>query len=110
LPLAFFLNITSNLCTNRTPSCISNNSLPVSEKNQDEYLLLADYQAYIDCQEQVSQAYQDRENWTRMSILNAARTGKFSSDRTIGEYAAEIWNVKPVKVELEEEYYPDVVI
>ena len=78
--------------------------------HRDEYMVLADYQAYIDCQEQVSQAYQDRENWTRMSILNAARTGKFSSDRTIGEYAAEIWNVKPVKVELEEEYDLDVVI
>ena len=77
---------------------------------QDEYLLLADYQAYIDCQEQVSLAYQDRENWTRMSILNVARTGKFSSDRTIREYAAEIWNVLPVRVELEEEWDLDVVI
>ncbi len=69
--------------------------------NRDEYLLLADYQSYIDCQEKVSQAYQDQENWTRMSILNVARMGKFSSDRTIREYCQEIWQVKPVKVELE---------
>jgi starch phosphorylase len=64
-------------------------------------MLLADYQAYIDCQEQVSQAYRDRENWTRMSILNAARMGKFSSDRTIWEYCKEIWDVKPVRIALE---------
>jgi starch phosphorylase len=66
----------------------------------DQYMLLADYQAYIDCQEQVSQAYRDQEQWTRMSILNAARMGKFSSDRTIREYCNEIWRVKPVKIDL----------
>jgi starch phosphorylase len=65
---------------------------------RDEYLLLADYQAYVDCQERVSQAYLNREQWTKMSILNVAGMGKFSSDRTIREYAAEIWNVKPVTV------------
>ena len=69
---------------------------------QDQYMLFADYQSYIDCQEKVSQAYQDQERWTRMSILNAARTGKFSSDRTIREYCQEIWDVKPVQIELEE--------
>ena len=68
---------------------------------QDQYMLLADYQAYIECQERVSSAYKDQEHWTRMSILNAARMGKFSSDRTIREYAEEIWKIKPVKVELE---------
>jgi starch phosphorylase len=57
----------------------------------DQYLLFADYQSYIDCQEQVSQAYRDQENWTRMSILNTARMGQFSSDRTIREYATDIW-------------------
>ena len=67
----------------------------------DEYMLLADYQAYSDCQEKVSAAYQDKERWITMSILNAARSGKFSSDRTIKEYCDEIWNVSPVKVELE---------
>ena len=67
----------------------------------DEYMLLADYQDYSDCQAKVSAAYQDVEHWTTMSILNVARSGKFSSDRTIQEYCDDIWNVKPVKVEME---------
>jgi starch phosphorylase len=67
----------------------------------DEYMLLADYQAYSDCQARVSAAYQDVEKWTTMSILNVARSGKFSSDRTIKEYCDDIWDVKPVKVEME---------
>lgn len=67
----------------------------------DEYMLFADYQAYIDCQRQVSLDFQDTAKWTRMSILNALRMGKFSSDRTIREYCNEIWNVKPVPVEME---------
>ncbi len=69
--------------------------------HRDEYLLFADYQAYVDCQELVSKAYLNREQWTRMSILNVARMGQFSSDRTMTEYAAEIWKVKPVPIELE---------
>jgi starch phosphorylase len=69
-------------------------------------MLLADYQAYIDCQEQVSQVYRDKEKWTQMSILNAARMGKFSSDRTIREYCKEIWDVKPVQIEIEPNHQP----
>ncbi|MBD2258737.1 glycogen/starch/alpha-glucan phosphorylase [Pseudanabaena sp. FACHB-2040] len=65
---------------------------------EDTYMLLADYADYVECQEKVSQAYLDQDHWTRMAILNCARVGKFSSDRTIWEYAREIWNVKPVKV------------
>ncbi len=68
----------------------------------DPYLLLADYQSYIECQEKVSQAYKDQENWTRMSILNVARMGKFSSDRAIREYCEDIWETEPVPIELEE--------
>lgn len=68
----------------------------------DQYMLLADYQAYIDCQERVSEAYKNKESWTRMSILNALRMDKFSSDRTIREYAKEIWKAKSVSVELQE--------
>jgi glycogen phosphorylase len=62
---------------------------------RDDYLLLADYQAYVDCQQRVSEAYRDPGNWTRMSILNAARVGRFSSDRSIREYCRDIWNVTP---------------
>ncbi len=69
--------------------------------HDDPYMLMADYQSYIDCQDRVSQMYQDRERWTRMSILNVARMGKFSSDRAIREYCQDIWHVKPVTVELE---------
>ncbi len=67
----------------------------------DEYMLMADYKSYIDCQDQVGTAFRDDERWTRMSILNVARIGKFSSDRAIKEYCDEIWKMKPVKVELE---------
>lgn len=69
---------------------------------QDQYMLLADYQSYIECQEQVSQAYQDPEHWTRMAILNVARMGKFSSDRAICDYCEDIWQVQPVHIKLEE--------
>ncbi|OFZ89627.1 MAG: glycogen phosphorylase [Betaproteobacteria bacterium RBG_16_64_18] len=66
----------------------------------DTYLLLADYASYIACQERVSEAYRDERRWTRMSILNAARMGKFSSDRTIEEYCRDIWRSEPVPVDL----------
>jgi starch phosphorylase len=68
----------------------------------DEYMLMADYQAYVDCQKQVSQAYRDQASWIRKSIINAARMGTFSSDRTIRQYCDEIWNVKPVSIEVKE--------
>jgi starch phosphorylase len=57
-------------------------------------MLLADFRAYVDCQERVSQAYADQERWTKMSILNVARIGYFSSDRTIREYCRDIWGVR----------------
>jgi glycogen phosphorylase len=62
----------------------------------DRYLLLADYASYVGCQERVAQVYRDRAAWTRMSILNAANMGKFSSDRAIHEYARDVWGVTPV--------------
>jgi glycogen phosphorylase len=63
---------------------------------RDDYMLLADYQAYVDCQQRVSDAYSDLNDWTRMSILNSARVGRFSSDRSIREYCRDIWNVGPI--------------
>ena len=62
---------------------------------RDDYMLLADYQSYVDCQQRVSEAYRDEITWTRMSILNSARVGRFSSDRSIRDYCRDIWRVKP---------------
>ncbi|MDX2215044.1 MAG: glycogen/starch/alpha-glucan phosphorylase [Oculatellaceae cyanobacterium bins.114] len=70
--------------------------------HSDEYMLLADFQSYLDCQQEVSLAYQGTHTWTRKSILNVARMGKFSSDRTIWEYCKDIWKVHPVKINLDE--------
>jgi starch phosphorylase len=66
----------------------------------DEYCVLADFQSYIDCQQEVDRAWADQTRWTRMSILNAVRIGNFSSDRTIREYCRDIWRVEPNPVRL----------
>ena len=65
-------------------------------RNGDHYLLLADYPSYIAAQDRVSALYQDQEEWTRRAILNVANMGKFSSDRTIQEYADKVWGVEAV--------------
>lgn len=66
----------------------------------DPYLALADYSSYTNCQQQVEAAYRDTERWTRMSILNTARSGRFSSDRSVREYCERIWRVEPVPIEM----------
>jgi len=64
----------------------------------DEYYVLQDFASYKKAQEKVDAAYKDQNLWARMAIMNTASSGKFSSDRTIKEYAEEIWNMKPVKI------------
>jgi starch phosphorylase len=61
---------------------------------QDQYLVLKDFQSYVDCQQSVAETYSNKDQWTRMSILNVARMGRFSSDRSIREYSEKIWKVK----------------
>lgn len=65
----------------------------------DQWLTIADLRSYIDAQQQIADTYRDTEKWDRMSILNSASSGWFSSDRTIQQYADEIWNVQPIQVE-----------
>ncbi|TAK56348.1 MAG: glycogen/starch/alpha-glucan phosphorylase [Bacteroidetes bacterium] len=66
----------------------------------DEYMLFADYESYIQCQDMVASTYRNKELWTTKSILNVARIGKFSSDRSVREYSEKIWNVKPVQISM----------
>jgi starch phosphorylase len=73
---------------------------PVTEslKVSDEYMLCADYPSYIECQGQVGRTYLNRAEWMRMSVLNVARMGHFSSDRAIMEYCDAIWRISPVMI------------
>jgi starch phosphorylase len=66
--------------------------------HHDPFLVLADFESYSECQKRVDVAFRDKARWAKMAILNTARMGKFSSDRTIAEYARDIWKVEPVKV------------
>jgi starch phosphorylase len=69
---------------------------------QDDYLLFADFQSYVECQDRISEVYRDQDHWTRMSILNMARMGKFSSDRSIEDYLQYVWKALPVQIEVPE--------
>ena len=64
----------------------------------DEFFVLADFGAYVDAQERIEELYQDRSEWAKMCLINIAMSGYFSSDRTINEYASEIWKIKPLKI------------
>ncbi len=64
----------------------------------DPYMVLADFRSYADCQRRVAAAYTDAADWTRRAILNCARSGYFSSDRTIDEYCRDIWRVTPLPI------------
>jgi starch phosphorylase len=68
--------------------------------DDDPFLLLADFRSYVDVQQEVGRTYQDAERWTRMSILNVARMGRFSSDRAIREYCRDIWHAEPQPITL----------
>ena len=61
-------------------------------RHHDPFLVCADFASYLACQEQVSRAWTDRDGWIRASILNSARSGRFSSDRSIREYSDDIWH------------------
>ena len=66
---------------------------------EDMWMTAADFRSYVDAQQRVAEVYRDKERWTRMSILNTAASGRFSSDRTIKEYNRDIWKLKSVGVE-----------
>jgi len=72
-------------------------------RGNDRYFLCADFASYVETQERAAKTWREREEWTRMSILNTARSGWFSADRTVLEYARDIWNVDPITVTLDEE-------
>jgi glycogen phosphorylase len=69
-------------------------------RDGDRYMIMADFDSYVECHERVAKVYRDPKKWTAMSIRNTANMGLFSSDRAIQQYADEIWDVKPVHVEL----------
>lgn len=73
-------------------------SLPVSSSCR--FKVFADYEAYVRCQEQVSELYKNPKEWTKMVIHNIAASGKFSSDRTISQYAREIWGMEPSDIKI----------
>lgn len=68
--------------------------------NADPFLVLADFADYAACQQRVSEAWRDEKRWARMSIINTARSGAFSSDRAIKEYCENIWQTRAVKIDL----------
>jgi len=77
---------------------IFNDIINSIKSSNDPWMTLADFQSYIEVQEQAAQAYQNRSNWLRMSIVNSARSGIFSTDRTMKEYNEDIWKLEPITI------------
>ncbi|VDD93217.1 unnamed protein product [Enterobius vermicularis] len=78
-------------------------------RHHDRFMVCADYDSYIACQAQVEQVYMDSKKWQRMALMNIASSGKFSTDRTIAEYARQIWGVEPGEIKLAAPYEnPDI--
>ena len=69
------------------------------KSGNDQWKTFADFRSFIDAQRQVEIAYQDQDRWTKMSILNCASSGKFSTDRTITDYNNDIWKLTPVQID-----------
>ncbi len=69
------------------------------KSQNDPWMTIADFRSYVDAQKRVEEAYRDKERWTRMSIINTACSGKFSTDRTIADYNNEIWRLEPIRVD-----------
>jgi len=86
----------SNYFTPDEPGAL--NMLRDNLVHSDPFLCFPDFRSYSDCHKRVDVAFMDRARWARMAILNTARVGKFSSDRTIAEYARDIWKLDPVPV------------
>ena len=82
---------------------IYNSLLDANNGRPDMYFILADFHSYAEAQKRVEEAYKDSAKWAKMALLNVAKCGKFSSDRTIEEYAKEIWKLEKVTVEVPDE-------
>lgn len=94
------MNLLESDYFNKLEQGIFNDIIHSLKNPNDPWMTIADFRSFVDAQSRVSQAYQDKERWTKMSILNTASSGKFSTDRTIAQYAKDIWKltaVKPVK-------------
>ena len=74
--------------------------MPQGNNQADVYFILKDFRSYAEAQEKVEAAYRDKDRWAKMVLLNTASCGKFSSDRTIEEYATEIWKLTKTPVEM----------
>ena len=83
---------------------IYNSLLDGNGGRPDMYFILKDFRSYADAQKRVEEAYRDEEGWARSALLNVSKSGKFTSDRTIEEYAKEIWHLEKVKVEVPEDH------